>query len=193
MNQNTAEYLTAVFEKDYETISRLLDGGQDVGATFKFGNTAMRNVSMDGDLEMLKFLISRGADVNQKINYVSPVDGRQEEGFTPVFYACDEKTLELLCEEGADINHICKAGYTAFIKCCDYSYAEIIPLIKMHIKCGANLDISAPLGRKGKLVNARDVVMSTKKTYESLYNKARSEALQERLSICDEILAVLSS
>lgn len=147
MNEIIVDYLTAVLERDYEKITSLLESGLPVSATCENGNTAMRNASQAGDVEMLKVLISKGADVNQKSNFRSPVDGRFDEGFTPLFYAHDAKTLKFMVDSGADVNAVCRAGYSALMRCCKFSHDKIVPNIEMHIECGADTTIQAPIGK----------------------------------------------
>lgn len=193
MSEVIIEFLTAVLEKDYVKLDELLSNGLDVGVCSEYGNTAMRNASQDGSIEMLRYLISKGANVNERINFKSPVDGRKEYGFTPIFYARDEKALRYLVAEGAEINAVCEGGYTALIKCCQYAHDEIVPVIKAHVECGADLSFKAPIGKRGKPLGPLDVAKDTKAFYEGLYKRAKNEKLLACIRNSDEIIACLSA
>ncbi len=56
--------MTPLFNKDIEIAGLLLDAGADINAKDKKGNTAFIWYTYSGYLEGLKFLISRGAEVN---------------------------------------------------------------------------------------------------------------------------------
>ena len=191
MNKKIIEYLTAVLESDYHKIESLLNDGLDVNVCCSRGNTAMRNASQDGNIEMLGYLLSKGADVNQRIYYHSPVDGRFEDGFTPVFYAHDATTLKYLVDSGADINAICKAGYSALMKCCHYSHNSIIPVIEMHLKCGADVSIRAPWGKQKGPVSAIDIAVSNKAFYENIYKKSPTKKIDECIQNAMHIINLL--
>lgn len=193
MNEVIIEFLTAVLEQDYVKLDVLLSNGLDVGVCCEYGNTAIRNASQDGSIEMLRYLISKGANVNERINFKSPVDSRKEKGFSPISYAHDEKTLRYLVAEGAEINAICEDGYTALIKCCKYVHDEMVPIIKAHVECGADLSFKARIGKRGKLLGPLDVAKDTKAFYERLYKKAKNEKLLSCIRNADKIIACLSA
>ncbi len=191
-NETVIAYLSAVLERDYSKIEEILDSGVDVGICSVHGNTAMRNASLCGDTVMLDYLLARGADVNQRSNYCSPVDKRFEEGFTPVFYAHDAETLKHLVDAGADINAVCKAGYTALMKCCKYANDDIVSLVEMHLLCGADVSIQAPIGKKGKLQSALDIAKNKMAFFVNLYSKDRNENWLRLEKNSDRIIALLS-
>jgi len=107
-----------------KVVSKYLDAGQDVN-TQGYRGKALHYAAKDGQYEMVKFLISKGADVN--------AHARNWGDLTPLHYAASPiinvgaKVAELLIDEGADINAKDSDGETPL----DYADdAKILDLLR---------------------------------------------------------------
>jgi ankyrin repeat protein len=58
--------IDAATRGDLKQIQRLLDGGADVNAKDRSGDTALMRASSKGHLEIVRLLLQKGADVNAK-------------------------------------------------------------------------------------------------------------------------------
>lgn len=113
-----------------DIVKILLDNGADVNATASWGETALTcAVGRQSDLEIAKLLIARGADVNRW-------------GFEPplTVAACEERVdlVRLLLDNGADVNAIDEAGYTALMEPAELGYSEIVNTL-----IAAGIDVNA--------------------------------------------------
>lgn len=79
-------------EGDLEGIKKRLDKNTDVNERDKSANSALHVAADLGNLELMKLLIARGADVNAG-NF---------DRETPLFYAADAEAVDLLFDSGAD-------------------------------------------------------------------------------------------
>ena len=87
--------LDAARKGDLKQIQKLLDSGKDINQRDKTGFTALHWAAMTNKIEVAKFLIKKGADVNirdSKMN-MSPLDVAQAKGFKDM--------AELLLKSGA--------------------------------------------------------------------------------------------
>ena len=84
------------------------------------------------DVSTIKRLLAAGADVNIK----------DEDGFTPLQYAAYKEEAELLVANGADVNTKDKNGWSILHTSSDF----LVPLAKVVIENGANLDAKTPDG-----------------------------------------------
>jgi len=86
----------AAARRDAE-VRRLVERGADPNARDKFGRTALEILLARGaPAELLRLLISHGADVNVQGEYLTPVG-------TAIYY-CHVEGLELLLREGARLD-----------------------------------------------------------------------------------------
>jgi len=90
------------------------------------------NAVLEGDIEKVKDLIERGADL----------EFGGEDGCTPLIRAAEEGYMEivkLLIEEGADINAKVDTGSAALIASANEGQTEVV---KIFIQNGANISDS---------------------------------------------------
>jgi ankyrin repeat protein len=88
----------AAHRGDIDKVRSILEKGTNVDVRDKAGHTPLFYAASAGQLHVVEFLISKGADVNAKDN---------RDGETPLFYAGDagwKNVVELLIAKGADIN-----------------------------------------------------------------------------------------
>jgi ankyrin repeat protein len=90
----------------------LLDRGVDSNATNAFGATALMAAAAADDIDSVRLLLDRGADVNSRPNPGS-TDFFWGGWRTPLMWAAfqgDETLLKLLLERGAKVNDLVETG-----------------------------------------------------------------------------------
>jgi len=60
------DLIDAVYEGDLEKVKKLLDEGEDVNARDDYGRTPLHYASIYGIVDVVKFLVEKGADINAK-------------------------------------------------------------------------------------------------------------------------------
>jgi len=102
------ELFDAAFEDDADAVRRLVAAGVPISADPNHGNTALRSACQGRATGALRALLECGADPNERITYRSDVDGRIEEGFTPLMYAHYPEAIDLLVKFGASAQRGCR-------------------------------------------------------------------------------------
>ena len=95
------------------------------------GKTPLSNACYNDNIEVAKFLIEHGADVNSK----------DRDWYTPLYWACYKENIELvklLLEQGADVDSKNKKGETPLYWACKKGNTEIVKLLLEH---GADVNI----------------------------------------------------
>jgi len=134
-----ANYL---LKSENKKIRTMLDDGFDPNMVDpRNGNTALKYISAQGNCEVLRMFVEKGADVNQKIFYKSTVGGREEFGYTPVFYVFGKKMLKELISYGADINTRAEDGKTALMRFSNWTNSDAQEIIKVLLSEGADTSI----------------------------------------------------
>jgi len=124
----------AVAHSHLFAVELLLEHGADPNVVDRDGHTCLVRAiySSELGLEMMKRLISSGANVNMKLKDYSDT--------TILFLACEGhfgSHVDLLLIEGADPNAVSSEGSTALMRACRYGYASIAGKL---IGAGACLD-----------------------------------------------------
>lgn len=116
-------------EGDLQGVKRCIEeNGADINYTDHCGESALIKASLKGYLEIVKYLISKGADMNLG-------------NYTALIWASIEGHLEIvkvLVEAGADLNIKESSGNTALIKASQKGYFEIV---KVLVEGGADVNI----------------------------------------------------
>ena len=133
--------------------------GANVNAENKYGRTplfvAIDTEEFFGDIELIKFLVAEGADVNAKITEKD----HMRQGMTPLHLAVCEKNIEMtkyLISQGADIRAQAQHGVTPL------HYA---------VRFNENVDVAKLLVSEGADVNAKAFGISTPLDWAALGNK----------------------
>lgn len=150
MTADSQELLEAVGGEIAE-VKRLLDAGCDPNVTNpRYGNTPLYNACFRNRPDVVKLLVFRGANPNQRLIYRSPVDGRVEDGIVVLMLAQSSEVMATLLAAGADPNVADAAGNTPLMRCVLIAPREAVELL---LKAGAD---ATARNRAG--VSAADVI-----------------------------------
>lgn len=133
--ENT-DIIKYILENDYHSLKTLLETGTDIEQTDKFGNTPLFISILEPDkIDITKLLIHYGADVNA-------VDNFGQTTLIKAIYSNNIKAVELLLENGADIDQT--------------NFQNRTPLI-INISTNNNYEITKLLLNYGANINAQDI------------------------------------
>ena len=151
----------AIQNNDLGRIMAFLDSGLDVNATLQGdGTTVLMKASNSADAEMVKILLSRGADINYTNKY----------GWTALLKALDNRehwiaVTPVLVKSGADVNAKLKSnGYTPLWKAIgriSKNRDAAVEIIKLLLSKGA--DVNAPYISKDARYSGETPLMSASK------------------------------
>jgi len=130
-------------------VKRCIKNGIDVNFQYDLGVTVLMYASYNGEIEIVKYLIDNGANINLQSKH----DGKY--GFSALTEASRNGHIEVvkyLIDNGADINLQINYGYTALIEASRNGHIEVI---KYLIDNGADINIQDRSG-KTALIYATD-------------------------------------
>ena len=137
---NMTALVWAVTLKNKKAVQLLLDVKKiDVNTQDNIGETALMKAITNGDLEIVKSLIEKGADVNIKAKYAT--------GYTALMLASlepDIKIIKLLIKKGADVN--ANEGAILPWALTSSKNKELKKIVKLLIEKGADIK-----GKNGRL------------------------------------------
>ena len=133
-NSGNSALMMAAYDGDLDTLRKLVDQGDDVNQTNKYGFTAIffaaggtrTQSTPKGSTEAVKFLLQHGAKANNKSNV---------NGYTALMAACANQnagSVSLLLDNGADVNALTKDGESALSIAASRLEPEIVKLILSH-------------------------------------------------------------
>jgi ankyrin repeat protein len=147
----TSTFHAATFGNDTATIRLLVDAGVDVDAPDVAGGTPLMNAALQGNLEAVKLLLSKGA----RVNAVSGPPGMQVKNgtialgrFTPLILASaygPSSVVKTLLDAGANVNAQEARGMTPLMYAVATDHGDI-EIVKMLIARGADLHVKTPEG-----------------------------------------------
>ncbi|HND19840.1 MAG TPA: ankyrin repeat domain-containing protein [Acidobacteriota bacterium] len=149
--KTAADMLTeAVNKGDMAAVKKVLQSGS-VNARNSHGETALIAATQKNDFEMVKYLLSIGAKVNQAIEPPTQHRSKKDDGdcppidvgATPLIYARDQKIVRLLLDAGADVNARTSDGDTVLIRSASYASREVIGAL---LNAGANVNLQNTTG-----------------------------------------------
>lgn len=125
------DLLRAVDQGDFTKVKDSLNKGADINAQSNQG-TPLSLASFNGHIEIVEFLIEKGADINMRV---------EKGGQTPLIAAIvgREEIAKLLVEKGADVNVKDNAGWSPLTWASATNRAEIAKLL---------IDKGAPINEK---------------------------------------------
>jgi len=101
-------------------------------------------------IEVMRELIAAGVDVNAAEINIHPRGSAAESGYTPLFYAKSLNSMQLLLDNGADVNAcswLLHIGTRDWTRLCMAVIDEEVDVVRELIRRGANVDIGCPLQR----------------------------------------------
>lgn len=123
-----------IFEPDFNNIMKLIKAGADIDTKcVRYGCTALRVAAVYGRNDIVRELITLGADINT----------RNKDGLTPL-HIDRITTVDILIKAGANVNIADYLGNTPIFYCSDRDYWIVIAT--MLIKAGADLNIKNRAG-----------------------------------------------
>ena len=129
--------LAAIGTGDCNTVRWLIEQGVDVNHCDKNGFTAVHIAAMQGNLDVVKLLKESGANIHVENN----------EGSYSVMLAAigtgDCNTVRWLIEQGVDVNHCDKNGFTAVLNAAQQGNLDVLKLLK---ESGANIHVQNEMG-----------------------------------------------
>lgn len=175
------ELIDASISGDLEKVKECLENGADVNTYSNIDWTPLLCATHFNHLEITKYLIEKGADVNPK-----DTDTLQL-GLTPLLSATtneiknDEvkkEIIKLLIDNGADVNAKDRNGYTPLINAC-IAIKDNFEVVKSLIEKGADVN-AKPFKREETALNyAKDKkVISLLKSKMQIKPKAKAKTKQ---------------
>ena len=129
---------TSIGTGDCNTVRWLIEQGVDVNHCDKKGWTAVHNAAKQGNLDVLKLLKESGADIHVQC----------EMGDNSIMSAAigtgDCNTVRWLIEQGVDVNHCDKEGFTAVLNAAQQGNLDVLKLLK---ESGATIHVQNEMGR----------------------------------------------
>ncbi|MCD4769718.1 MAG: ankyrin repeat domain-containing protein [Bacteroidales bacterium] len=126
-----------VYEKDVSGLKELIESGINIDVTGSSGMTPLiLACSIQDNLEIVKYLISAGADINATGNM---------DGSTPVMRAANNsyETTAFLISKGADLNRVANDGTTAFITALFKAFvSNSFETLELLIENGADINLT---------------------------------------------------
>lgn len=120
--------LESAENNDFDALKVFIENGEDVNTRNEEGYTALYFASINGNIEMIDYLLSKGADVNTR---------DEEDGFTPLNFACfngNFNIIELFLENrygtNVDLEMKDKHGNTPLCNSILYYYAFEIKIYR---------------------------------------------------------------
>jgi len=178
----------AVFEDDAKEVRRLLKAGVPIDAHPAHGNTPLRTACQISALRALRVLLEHGTDPNERITFRSQIDGRVEEGFTPLMYASNPALIDVLVKYGADVNAVSATGLSALMLFAHYGEAPAVETLLAH---GADATLRQPKGPGGSGKSAREFSQESLKFRESLLKDTFNPVTEARTEMHRRTLRIL--
>jgi ankyrin repeat protein len=137
------QFYKAIRADDKATVAKLLAGGAEVNTRDARGNTPLMYASASGSLDMMRQLLTAGADVKAKNNF---------ESTALMWCSSNLEKVRLLIDKGADVNAHSKQGRTPLVIAA--AHDGNIDVIRLLIKKGADVNAGGPAGASAALLAA---------------------------------------
>jgi len=185
---NIKEFCNASWRGDLERVKKLLTKRKvDVNEKNEYGSTALILASLNGRIEIVKYLLANGANINKQdwngntalilaslrghidvVKYLlangANINQKDKYGYTALIFASSKGHIEIvksLLAKGANVNEKDNSGGTALIRASQYGHIEIV---KYLLANGANPTIRTPENHWiYRNMTARDIAKRTNK------------------------------
>ena len=148
----------AIAQKDNEVVKKMITSGFDVNTKNRGGLTALHVAVENENLEIIRFLLNRGANVNAKTKSrrtpIMMIEGGDEENALEIF--------KLLTEKGADVNVLNEDKETPLMVACEDDNLE---LVKILLEAGANPNLKNEDGETAMQLTDSDEIKELLKKY----------------------------
>ncbi len=151
----------AIAQEDNETVKNLIYAGFNVNT--KDGNdyTALHVAVEHGNIEIVRLLLKKGANVNAKTNYKKTPILMLEESFDDEESSTIE-ILRLLISKGAEVNAQTEEKETVLMMACD---GEDFKAVKILLEAGANPNLKDENGETALMKTDSDEIKQLLKQY----------------------------
>ena len=125
-------FMNVCMQQKFDLAIRLLESENDVNVNWRdmTDETSLMRASQEGLIEVVSFLLEKGADVNAKQHCYNC------QGVTALMKASNQghaEIVKILLENGADVDCKSAIGNTALMKAREKEHVTIMALIKNHI------------------------------------------------------------
>jgi ankyrin repeat protein len=127
-----AQFAVAIEKGDLDAVKALVESGNKPDTLIEYGEhkiTPLMKASWEGEIDIAKYLIEKGADVNAE----------DDSGQTPLFNAIlrdHSNVVALLIEKGAKVNIKDSRQFTPLTSAAAAGYQEVVTIL---VKAGADL------------------------------------------------------
>jgi len=162
------DLIAASFANHKVFVDEVLDEGLSVNRANKAGDTALMWASKkDENLEMVSYLLARGADTDKQNN----------DGFTALICAAFKGSVEvaqLLLERGANMELADKDGWTALMWAAIKGHSEVVRLL---LQRGANIAVR---GKEGGTALSMAKTEEVRKLLEAAIEAQKTAVAEKR-------------
>lgn len=116
-------FVLAAVHGDTKTVERYIAAGMDVNVSPYNGMSALIGASAEGNVEVMKLLIRKGAKVDAKAN---------DAGVAALLLAAvngKEAAVQLLVQTGANVNETDNEGHTPLMEAAGKGHAQIVKFL----------------------------------------------------------------
>ncbi|MCP4152398.1 MAG: hypothetical protein GY757_31965 [bacterium] len=138
-NDGVSVLITAAYNGNSKIVDMLVKSGADVDITNDLGLTSLHWAAQNGHVKTVKLLVTVGADINL---------GTKDDGSTALMGAADFNApgiIDILCENGAEIDAQDTNGETALIRGVRFSHPAVVENL---LERGANKELKDNNGKK---------------------------------------------
>lgn len=153
--EKNSSFLSAIDRNDLEGVGKALDQGADIEAKDNIGQTALIAASRRGNLDIVRLLIERGADVNARLRIIDEprrnLDAElasPDKKFQDMVYLCIEFSGE---SDTNETDPLRINGTTALMEAARHGHTEVVILL---IKSGADINASTDKNKWTALMSA---------------------------------------
>ncbi|MBD3170229.1 MAG: hypothetical protein GF307_12155 [candidate division Zixibacteria bacterium] len=139
------EIHNVIEEGNLDQVKELLESNPDlINATYNYGQSVMHAAAYSGHIEIVKYLIEKGADVNAR-------SGQNSNPLHGAAYYGHEDIVKLLIENGAEVDNPNAYDYRPMLSACAGGHLNIV---KMLIDAGADIEATTYDGANALLTAA---------------------------------------